>query len=96
MHPLLSSPSKNHIRDSFHNYLRLMAEQSVLPTVRLFQLQKNKYFSNLGDLHQAEVVDVGDKATTLNSPHAQLRIADSHPFVEMKRERVFELDDIEE
>ncbi len=50
MHPLLCSPNKNEVRESFHNYLKLMVEQGQLPKARTFQLQKNKYFSNLGDL----------------------------------------------
>lgn len=98
MHPLLCSGSKNEVRESFHNYLKLMAEQGQLPKARIFQLQKNKYFSNLGDLQSAEKIDVADKntfdETALAPPPPQL--GQQNSLADLKGENMFEIDDIGE
>ena len=63
MHAYLCDSDKNEIRDSFHAYLKLIIEQSSLPTTRMFQLTKNKYFDNLGSLSDGEYIDTTDKKT---------------------------------
>jgi hypothetical protein len=96
MHPLLCSPAKNDLREGFHNYLKLMVEQRQLPMARVFQLQKNKYFGNLGDFEGAEYLDVADKNTMDESAHAPPppSLAQQHSLTELKGENLFEMDDI--
>jgi hypothetical protein len=71
-----------------------MIEQKSLPTTRMFQLTKNKYFDNLGEFSGAEHIDTTDKKTNETPRQFNLTLTDSFNFTDIKRERNFEIDEI--
>lgn len=95
MHFLLGDMVSNPLQQTLHDYLKLMTQSSQLPKAHFFQLQKVKYFGNLGDLKEGEKIDMEGEKPKSNIPEEEgLNMQDELSLSAIKVDREFEIDDV--